>query len=95
MKREMRRDREGEEEEEENEEEDRSARTMAAFTRQFPHLKRAGLKIRGTDIKARTLVKGIKMIWLKTQRFQVVRHNRCLDFDDYFNGPTVPEAIQN
>ena len=37
------RDGEGEEEEEENEEEDRSACTMAAFTRQFPHLNRAGL----------------------------------------------------
>ena len=88
------RDGEGEEEEEENEEEDRSARTVAAFTRQFPHLRRAGLKIRGTDIKARTLVKGIKMIPLKTQRFQVVRRNRCLDFDDYFNGPTVEDQKQ-
>ena len=83
----------GDEEEEEEEEEENKCQ-LAAFKNCFPHLKAAGLRVRGVagrKLKPCKVVKGIEMIELQPQRFEVIPRHGCLDFDSYFDGPTLEQ----
>ena len=75
----------------EGDEDNDDKETLAAFKRRFPHLKKAGLKVRGREIRPSKVVKKLPMIPLLPVRFQMVRRNRCLDFDDYFDGPVMED----
>ena len=65
--------------------------TLAAFKLCFPHLKRAGLKIRGRELRPTKVVKNIEMITLAPVCFEIVQRNRCFDYNDYFDGPTMED----
>ena len=75
----------------EDDDDDESKQTLAAFKLHFPHLKRAGLKIRGRELRPTKVVKNIKMIILAPVCFEIVQRNRCFDYDDYFDGPTMED----
>ena len=75
----------------EDDEDDEFKQTLAAFKLRFPHLKRAGLKIRGRELRPTKVVKNIEMITLAPVHFEIVQRNRCFDYDDYFDGPTMED----
>ena len=75
----------------EDDDNDESKQTLAAFKLHFPHLKRAGLKIRGRELRPTKVVKNIEMITLAPVRFEIVQRNRCFDYNDYFDGPTMED----
>ena len=67
---------------------------LAKFKRRFPDLKNAGVKLRGMggkEIKPLKMVKKVKMIDLEPRRFEILPRNKCVDFDQYFNGPTLED----
>ena len=81
-------------EDDEDHEDDEAMGILGAFKLRFPHLKRAGLKIRGRESRPTKVVKNIQMIPLVPKRFQVVQRNRCLDYDDYFHGPVMEDICR-
>lgn len=67
---------------------------LADIKRRFPDLKKAGVKLRGMEgreINPLKVVKKVKMIELEPRRFEMLPRNKCVDFDEYFNGPSLED----
>ena len=75
----------------EDDEDEESKEMLADFKLCFPHLKRAGLKIRGKELRPTKLVKNVKMITIALVHFKIVQRNRCFHHDNYFDGPTIED----
>ena len=68
---------------------DLTAGTLCELRKMFPALKNA--RQRAKVIKLPPRVRGLPTVPLEDTAFELVPRNRFMDFDDYFDGPTLEE----